>query len=238
MKRKEVPVWDTFEVTSPLSVLDREMYSEAEAARLLKVSQSTLHYWLEGGERRGVMYKPVIRPEPTGSRVVTWAEFVEAALLRQYRKDRRIPMAAMRDLMDELRVRLGVPYPLAHKSPWISGKSILEEVQDQIGLDGEYRLVARQSDQLLLTPASMSFLDRVTFRDDVVGVWRPHDEENSPVVMDPDVRFGRRSVHGISTSVLWEHHEDGETPAEIAEVFGLKRRDVYMAISYEAARAA
>jgi hypothetical protein len=35
-----------------VSILDREMYTEAEAARLLNVHQSTLNYWLEGGVRR------------------------------------------------------------------------------------------------------------------------------------------------------------------------------------------
>jgi hypothetical protein len=40
-----------------LSALDREMFSEAEAARLLRVAQSTLHYWLEGGERRDRTYQ-------------------------------------------------------------------------------------------------------------------------------------------------------------------------------------
>ncbi len=34
-------------------VLDRELYTEAEAARLLRLAPSTLHWWLEGGERRG-----------------------------------------------------------------------------------------------------------------------------------------------------------------------------------------
>lgn len=43
------------------SVLDREMYTEAQASRLLGVAQSTLHYWLEGGERRGKSYRPIIR---------------------------------------------------------------------------------------------------------------------------------------------------------------------------------
>jgi hypothetical protein len=46
------------------SVLERGVFSEAEAARLLRVAQSTLHYWLEGGERRGRSYKPVLRTEP------------------------------------------------------------------------------------------------------------------------------------------------------------------------------
>ena len=58
-----------------VTVLDREMYSEAEAARLLHLAQGTLHYWLEGGERRGRLYKPILRVEPRGARSVTWAEF-------------------------------------------------------------------------------------------------------------------------------------------------------------------
>jgi hypothetical protein len=37
------------------------MLSEAEAAHLLRVPQSTLHYWLEGGTRRGKQYMPILR---------------------------------------------------------------------------------------------------------------------------------------------------------------------------------
>ncbi len=66
-----------------VTILDREMYTEAAAARLLRVAPSTLHWWLEGRPPR---YRPVIRVEPTGSRNVTWAEFVEAGLLRSYRR--------------------------------------------------------------------------------------------------------------------------------------------------------
>jgi uncharacterized protein (DUF433 family) len=63
------------------------MYSEAEAARYLRVAQSTLNYRLEGGQRRGKVYSPVIRAEPRGRRApVTWAEFVEVGLLHSYRR--------------------------------------------------------------------------------------------------------------------------------------------------------
>ena len=94
-----------------LSVLEREMFSEAEAARLLRVPQSTLHYWLDGGEYRRKTYKPVIRLQPRGDRSVTWAEFVEAGLLREYRRTHRVPMAELRTFIDLLREELGVPYP-------------------------------------------------------------------------------------------------------------------------------
>jgi succinoglycan biosynthesis protein ExoA len=67
-----------------VTVLDREMYTEAAAARLLGVAKGTLNYCLEGGERRGKVYRPVIRIEPRGDRAaVTWAEFIEGSVLGQ-----------------------------------------------------------------------------------------------------------------------------------------------------------
>jgi hypothetical protein len=85
------------------SVLDREMFSEAEAARLLRVPQSTLHWWLDGGTYGNRIYRPVIRTEPTSGRSVTWAEFVEAGLLREYRRTHRVALSELRIVIDRLR---------------------------------------------------------------------------------------------------------------------------------------
>lgn len=52
-----------------VNVLEREMFTEAEAARLLGVPQRTLNYWLEGVTYRDVTYRPVIREEPRGRHV-------------------------------------------------------------------------------------------------------------------------------------------------------------------------
>jgi len=216
------------------SVLDREMFSEAEAARLLRVPQSTLHYWLEGGVRRGKTYKPVIRPEPLGNRpAVTWAEFIEAGLLREYRRKHQVPMAEFRAFIDLLRDRYGVPYPLAHHRPFIADRRLLLEAQDTVGLDAEFCLVAVASGQLILTPPSQSFVERVTRSGDVAAGWRPHDDPHSPVRMAPGVRFGRPAVHGVSTEVLWEHAEAGEDVDEMAEAFDLSPSDVRWALAYE-----
>lgn len=214
------------------SVLDREMFAEAEAARLLRVPQATLHYWLEGGERRGRCYKPVIRVEPTGVRTVRWAEFVEAALLRQYRK-RGVPMAELRAFIDELRSDYSVPYPLAHEQPFVSGRQLVLAAQEHAGLDGDFCLVAWANNQLILTYASQSFVERVTWDNDIAAAWRPHDDPSSPVRMAPGVRFGRPAVKGISTEVLWEHVEAGEDAAEVAEAFDLDVGDVRWALAYE-----
>ena len=146
-----------------VQVLEREMYSEAGAARLLGLPQRTLDYWLEGGERRGKSYRPVIRSEPKGSGAsVTWAEFIEAGLLREYRRIHRVPMTELRYFIEMIRDRFGVPYPLADRQPFVSGRELVLQAQDEAGLDPEFCLVATVRGQLLLTPAADSFVQRVT----------------------------------------------------------------------------
>ena len=222
-----------------MSVLEREMFAEAEAARLLGVAQGTLHYWLDGGVRRGRTYRPILRTEATNSRAVTWAEFVEAALLRQYRRDLNVPMAELRAFIELLRDRYGVPYPLADRRPYVVGRELVLRAQDEVGLDPEFCLVAEVRGQLILTAPSQRFLERVTWDGDIAAAWRPHEDPNSPVRMAPDVRFGKPAIKGISTEVLWEHDEAGEDVHEIAEAFGLSVSDVRWALSYESsARAA
>lgn len=217
------------------TVLDREMYTEAEAARLLRLSPSTLHYWLEGGVRRGRTYQPIIRPEPKGGHPdVTWAEFVEASLLKQYRRDANVPMRELRTFVEVLRQSLAVPYPLADRRPFVtSGRALVMEAQRQAELPGDWWLVAEASNQLTLLSTADAFYRRVIWDNDVAGGWRIAGEE-SPVVIDPDVRFGRPQVAGISTEVIWEHKTAGESDEEIAEDFGLTESQVYWALAYEA----
>jgi uncharacterized protein (DUF433 family) len=222
-----------------VGVLEREMFAEAEAARLLGVAQGTLHYWLDGGTRRGRTYRPILRAEATNSRSVTWAEFVEAGLLRQYRRDLHVPMGELRAFIERLRETYGVPYPLADRRPYVLGRELVLQVQDEVGLDPEFCLVAAVRGQLILTAPSQRFLERVTWDGDVAVGWRPHEDPASPVLMTPDIRFGKPAIKGISTEVLWEHDEAGEDVHEIAEAFGLTVADVRWAVSYESsARAA
>jgi uncharacterized protein (DUF433 family) len=217
-----------------MNVLDREMFSEAEAAWLLRVPQSTLNYWLEGGVRRGKTYKPIIRPQPRGGRSsVTWAEFIEAGLLRLYRRRHKIPMAELRAFIDLLREQFDVPYPLAHERPFAAGRNLVQEAQDTSHLDAEFCLVATVSGQLILTPPSQAFFERVTWVDDLAVGWRPHDDPDSTVRMAPTVRFGKPAVRGISTEVLWEHIEAGEDVEEVAQAFELPGTDVRWALAYE-----
>lgn len=222
------------------SLLLRELYSEADAARLLRLPQATLHYWLEGRVYRGRSYAPVLREVPSTARVnqwtVTWAEFIEAGALAQYRRDLRVPLAELRAFITILRKQFGVAYPLATKRPWTDGKKLVIEAQASSGLPDDLWLYAPVSGQYLLLPAGQAFLDRVEFNDEVAVRWRPAVDPASTVVIDPDVRFGKPSVSGISTEVLWEYSSDGYASQEIADEFEIAPVDVEWALSYEYAQ--
>ena len=227
-------LWHTRSVSDPL-VLDRELYSEPEAARLLGRSPSTLHYWLQGGERRGTVYPPVIRSEPKDTRWVTWAEFIEAGWLSTYRRDKGVPMKELRVFIEDLRQRVGVPYPLAHSQPLVSGRKLVMAAQEASKLAPEFYLVVPVENQFMLSYAGGMFLERVVWDGDVAAGWKVHSAE-SPVTIRPDVRFGRPAITGVSTESIFEASEDGAAASEIAEDFGLTVPEVRWALAYEEQR--
>lgn len=218
------------------ALLERELYSEGEAARLLRVAPSTLHYWLEGEGGRGKSHEPVIRPARKGrGAAVTWAEFVEASWLREYRT-KNVQMSTLRKFIDLMREEFGVPYPLADRRPLIDkgkGRGLVWEAQLGSGLDADYALVALIGNQYILTAPSQTFYDRVDWEGDTPAAYRPHDDPASQVRCLPTVRFGLPSVNGISTSAIREQRESGLDEDEIAEVYGISEDAVFWALAYE-----
>ena len=215
-------------------ISDEEMYTEREAAQLLGIPQSTLHFWLEGGKRGGRLYTPVLRPQPIHRNVVTWGEFLEAAYLRHFRKDLGVKMADLRSFIMILRDRQGVPYPLATNTPWVgAGPSIVLEAQESADLDSDLWSVVRAQDgQILLLPAAEAFLETVEF--DELGIGRRlRPRSHSEVVIDPTVRFGAASVAGISTRAIADLIRGGESFEAIAEDYGLSLDQIVDAWSYE-----
>jgi uncharacterized protein (DUF433 family) len=211
-----------------------ELYSLNDAASLLGVPPSTLYWWLDGGKRHGKQYPPVIRPESTGSRIVNWAEFIEAGLLRQYRAELGVKLSELRGFIDRLRESTGVQYPLAFYKPWVGeGQQLMLELQLETELAGDLWLIAPASNQLVMTDIAASFLRRVDWEDGRASAWRPHDDPRSPVRCSPTSRFGRPAIGGISTEAIVEHLAAGEDAEEVAEQFDLTVEEVQWASAYE-----
>ncbi len=215
-----------------VSTLDRPLYSYAEAARLLGLPTETLRRWLEGSTRAGVVYPPVIRPEATGSDSVTWGEFVEAGLLRGYRK-KKVPLQRMRPFIEGMREQWGVPYPLAHFQPLINNKQLVYELQKQTLLDPALYLVRAEGGQMLWEPPVRDFLERVEF-DPSGSVSRLYPFGlGTPVVIDPEVSFGVPQIKGIRTESVAESVAAGESPEQAALSWGLGMKDVNAALRWE-----
>jgi uncharacterized protein (DUF433 family) len=78
----------------------------------------------------------------------------------------------------------------------------------------------------------------VEFDDDENGIvvrLRP-DGRESPVVIDPEVRFGSPAVHGIPTDAISEQVRAGDSIESIVQDFSLELDDVVAALRYESTR--
>lgn len=115
---------------SHVSILDRPVYGLGEAAGLLGLRPDRTRAWLDGYDRLGGHYAPVIREEPTGEDIVTWGEFVELGYLREYRR-KGVPLQRLRPAIDELRREFATPYPLATARPYVLGKELVLKVQER-----------------------------------------------------------------------------------------------------------
>jgi uncharacterized protein (DUF433 family) len=213
-------------------VLEREYYPVREAARLLRVPESTLRWWLEGRHP----YLPVLRESATGSALLTWGEFVEAGYLRAYR-EKDVPLPELRSFIDMLRQHLGIKYPLAHSRPFVSSaRKLVIQLQEEAGLPPEFAMALEvTSGQLLLSSAAESFLDKVEFSLEGNGPAlriRPAGRR-SEVVIDPARSFGAPSVRGIRTEAIAELVDAGEPPEDVARDFNIPVKLVKAATAFE-----
>jgi len=220
--------------SSDVSILERPVYGIGEAAGLLGLRSDRARAWLDGYRRAGTDYPPVVRVEHTGEEIVTWGEFVELGYLREYRR-KDVPLQRLRPVIEELRREFGTPYPLATAKPYVYDKELVLELQERTELPAAIAIVIRSGQEILMTPETHRFFKKVEF--DPTGSGdalrlRPAGVA-SPVVIDPLVRFGRPTVHGVATDRLWELHDAGETIEEIADGYELDKDDVRAAVAYE-----
>lgn len=221
-----------------LIVLDTNVMLAREAARQLRIPPTTLTHWLEGGERRGNYYQPVLREDPTGSTIITWGEMVEARYLRAYRHGMRISMQTLRPFVSALRQEFGVPYPLAHFKPWVDeNRRLILELQSATDLPTDLRLIFEvQNGQTILNPLLREdFLARVDFAEggeqEATRIW-PHGKR-APVVLDPRISSAASTVHGVRTEVIAEQINAGATVEDVADEFDLPIPSVRAALSWE-----
>lgn len=224
--------------TTGTATLERPAYGMSQAARLLGLRTDGLRRWIDGYERAGVTYAPVIREERTGSDTVTWGEFVESGYLREYRA-RSVSLQYLRPVIGLLRKELGVRYPLATLKPYTSGRQLALQVQKTVGLDPALSLVILGRDGTLqLADPAQAFVEKVDFADDGNrDAQRLYPLGRAiPIVLDPERGFGEPTLpRGVRTEVIAELVSAGEPPEDVAAMYSLDLNEVDAAVQYEAA---
>ncbi len=199
------------------SLLDREVYVMGQVDRLLDLGVGTARRWIDGYERRGRRYEPLVRAESTGSDVVTWGEFVETRLIAEYRS-RGVAVVRMRPAIMALRRAFETDYPLATARPFLNedGRDLVLRVQDETVLSPSLRFVVRTNQSVMLSVEVQRFQQDAEYEEtDEVRRFRLFGTPN--VVLDPEYGFGEPTVRGrrLRVSAIAEAIAAGEARDDI-----------------------
>lgn len=199
------------------SLLHREVYVMSQVDRLLDLGIGTARRWIDGYERRGRQYEPLVRAETTGSDAVTWGEFVETRLIAEYRS-RGVAVVRMRPAIMALRREFETDYPLATSRPFLSedGRDLVLRVQDETVLSPSLRFVVRTNQIVMLSMEVQRFQQDAEYEEtDEVRRFRLFGTPN--VVLDPEYGFGEPTVRGrrLRVSAIAEAIAAGEARDDI-----------------------
>jgi uncharacterized protein (DUF433 family) len=220
--------------------LDVPTYTVAEAARFLRLHQSTLHVWLYGcqyptqdGQR---FAQPVIEFTGEGKHL-SFRNLVEAHVLKALRRGKGITLPHIREAIDFVRAQSGIERPLSDPDLRARYRKLLVGKYAQL-FDISPRI------QFVVRAVLDEHIRRVEWNKDGTlrrlypFVWAhrgsPAASEPKIVVIDPRVGFGRPTIaDGIRTSIINERFTAGESILELAEDCCCRQQVIEEAIRYE-----
>lgn len=235
---------------SGASMLDREVYLYAEVDRLVGLNAGTARRWINGYQRAGRSYEPILRAAARDTDWVTWGEFVETRILAEYR-EQDVPTPRLRAAVESLRQTYRVRYPLAYVRPYLTVQDrdltmpadaadfdahALRQPYGETAAD-EQRMVVR-AQQMLLGAPSKSVIDHATLAEDDEGekfvVELALDLEFPGIVTSPGRFSGQPTFVGrrIAVATIAGMAIGGDRPEDLAADYGLSLAQVHAAIAY------
>lgn len=208
------------------ALMDRSLYEIPEAARLINVPASTLRWWLQGKSYRGSVHLPVLREEQNSIAVVTWGEFIEAAVLRFLRRgrDKRISMKELRLFRLEVQSRHPEDhYPLAGDLHINAGR---------LGRSHAAGVWEPSTGTMWDEASAVEFLERCKWQEHVPISFQPL-EEYPDVQVAVQQQFGAPLIAGVRTQSLFDLVAAGGSHEEVSYAFGITNNQVEEAVSFE-----
>jgi uncharacterized protein (DUF433 family) len=205
----------------------------AEVDRLIGLPGGTARRWINGYERSGRVYDPILRLKPRDTAWVTWGEFVETRMLAEFRDFKKVPIPRLRAAIDELRRTFATQYPLAHMRPYLSSYDRDLTIRDE---DSEQEIVVRTGQQLIGDGrwlAKRSALENDENGEAII-VEIPADRDFPDIVINPMRYSGQPTFVGrrVSPVTIAGMANSGEPHEVLAAEYGLSLQQVGQAIAY------
>jgi uncharacterized protein (DUF433 family) len=223
---------------SAADIRDQPAYSLAEASRYLKLPPATLRAWAVGRAyptaRGAKHFHPLIQPAHKEPTQLSFWNLIEAHVLRSFRTDHGVSLKALRQAKDFAEKQLGIDRLLLRKELCAeAGKLFLDRYGELISLSA--------SGQLAMRHLLAEHLKRVDWDDWQFPVrlypFLSADAATDarPIAIDPGIAFGRPVVVrlGVSTAVLAERLDAGESIEDLAADYGLSLPEIEQAVLYE-----
>lgn len=227
------------------SIFDAPSYGASEAARLLKLKPSTVRAWCFGQPYKDRSGSPrnfaqVIVPD-RAARLLSFANLCELHILGAITRTYRIPLQRVRPALAYVRKELDLRRPLLASEFRTNGLDLF--------LDHAGQLVSvSRGGQTAMRGEFERALDRIErgggghpvrlfpFTRIPKGTSLPP----TTVVIDPLVAFGRPVLAKarVRTEVINERFLAGDSPAEMAQDYGVHEEDILEALRYEQLAAA
>ena len=220
-------------------VRNQPAYTLAEAARYVKLPAATLRSWVAGrayprGEGKAT-FQPLIKPTRAHPTLLSFNNLIEAHVLRSLRTDHGVAIKQLREAIKYAEQSLHIDRLLLSKYLRThAGKVFLKKYGELIDLPA--------SGQLAMIKLFEAHLKRVEwdnfqFPIRLYPFVSGSESPKMPIAIDPSVAFGRPIVcsAGISTRIIAERIDAGETIAELSDDYGLSKSEIEQAALYERA---
>jgi uncharacterized protein (DUF433 family) len=228
------------------------LYAQAQAARYLAMSESTLRSWAQGyrrvsGKGRVTIGGPLITyvpPPQRGGPSIPFVGLAEGMFLSALRRA-GVPMQQIRPALELVQQRLGVEHALASRKLYVVGAQLLWEISEESDLEPDARhrardLIVLKDGQYVFRQVVEGYLRRIEYASDDYAerVYLP-EFEVAAIVADPHINFGRPIFASTGTPVdaVLSRIRAGEPLTAVAEDYDLPEDQVTEA-AYRAERTA
>jgi uncharacterized protein (DUF433 family) len=219
---------------------DVPAYSLPESARYTKLPVATLRSWVVGRpypRRSGVAhFQPLIRPPSRRPPVLSFANLVEAHVLRSLRTEHGVSLKDLRTALTYAERHLRIERLLLSKQLRTgAGRVFLDRYGQLIELSASGQIAMRRMFEEHLSRVEWGELEVPTRLYPFVS--SATEGSAKPIAIDPRIAFGRPIVAraGVSTQVIASRIDAGETVTDLASDYDLDAREIEEAVLYERA---